>query len=582
MRNAVKNLHAQWPKNRREEQWSDEVISDGDLNGIWQEHERGRMEHDVYKKSRNSVKIGKFINKLFPGKYNDKEVEEFVNNFKATIENSGEKFEIVEGNDIEFWYDSNNYAERSGTLGNSCMAQKKGIFNIYTKNPEVCRMLILKEDDKILGRALIWKLSSCEVYGVDTTNIEYFMDRQYTIKDSDVIKFRNYAKDQKNWISKANNNHHSFTPVLIHSTESDQEKNANMTIKVKKADAGKDNDYDYGRYPYLDTFRRYNPKDGTLYNDDEQGSDYEGDYILEDTGGGYTEIEGGYYSEWHDRMIPEDQAIRSDVYGDWIYRDQSVEVERGSRSGIYHQDDDYIVYDENLEEYIHQDDSVYSEALGHHIFDDTAVRVVVEIDSDGDVDSNGDWYPEDYDDIIKIDKDMTWYEFLESKFNSWGDFDYIVKSTNKYKHGIGWVENDIMIKNNNGDWIPKMFSIKEYKLIPTDNAVDITGIEYLTEMDAESLGYKINKNEEIISDQFQYHKDIEEFIPLIYKKLSDEWVRLIDYQRGKGQLRIKFKDFNEDDYLKSLKKRAELLNNRLEDIENDEYIVTDITITRND
>jgi hypothetical protein len=47
-------------------------------------------ENDVYTKSRNSLRIGRFINKVFPGKYNDKQIEEFVNKFKAAIEVQGE------------------------------------------------------------------------------------------------------------------------------------------------------------------------------------------------------------------------------------------------------------------------------------------------------------------------------------------------------------------------------------------------------------------------------------------------------------------------------------------------------------
>jgi hypothetical protein len=115
----------------------------------------------TYNKSRGQVKLGKFVNKLFPDKYNDKQVEEFVNLFKSTIEKSTERFEIVEGDDIAFWYNSENYKEKSGNLGNSCMSTKGStMFKFYTLNPEVCRLLILKEDDKILGRALVWKLDS--------------------------------------------------------------------------------------------------------------------------------------------------------------------------------------------------------------------------------------------------------------------------------------------------------------------------------------------------------------------------------------------------------------------------------------
>ena len=76
---------------------------------------------DPYVKGRNQIAIGRLVNKVFPGKYNSKQVEEFVNSFKAAVEKSGEHFELVSGDDIAFWYNSDNYKEKSGTLGNSCM-----------------------------------------------------------------------------------------------------------------------------------------------------------------------------------------------------------------------------------------------------------------------------------------------------------------------------------------------------------------------------------------------------------------------------------------------------------------------------
>ena len=109
---------------------------------------------------------------------------------------------------------------------------------------DVCKLLILKEDDKIIGRSLIWKLSSIKSSGKPVEGVEYFMDRQYTIKDSDVQKFRNYAKEQ-GWCYKSYNNHHSLGSVTIDG----EEKNVRMTIEISAKD--------YNRYPYMDTFKRY-------------------------------------------------------------------------------------------------------------------------------------------------------------------------------------------------------------------------------------------------------------------------------------------------------------------------------------
>jgi len=573
MKNAVKTLVKKYP-NVEEERW-DKSFSESEVDSIWNDRDRNVVnweragfssdtEHNVFQKARNSVKIGKFVNKVLPTKHADKDVEEFVNKFKATIENTGERFEIVEGDDIAFWYKSENYAERRGTLGSSCMSEKRNIFHIYTKNPEVCRMLILKEDDKILGRALIWKLNTIKVHGMELDNIEYFMDRQYTIKDSDVEKFRNYAKEHKNWVTKASNNHHSFEPILI----GDETKNATMTVKLKKVEGGEE-DYDYGKYPYLDTFRRYDPKTGILINDDEQGSDEEGCYILEDTHGGRTLIEGGYWSEWHDCMIPEDEAIRSDVYGDWLYRECSVTVERGSRTGVYHQDDDYIVYDEQLEEYIHQDDAVYSEAHSSYIYDGTAVKVITEIPSDGDVDSDGDWYPEGDNDIIEIDKGMTWFNVLNSKHSYWDDFEYVVKSTSVYRSG--WKTIDVMVKNFEGDYIPKIFSIDLYKIIPTNESINV-GVEYLSKVDAKLLKYKIDEEDSILTDQFQYHEDLKEYLPMIYRRVHTELNDVFDKIKNKGQLRLKFDEEDDTEYRNELREKRKSLVKRSDEIEDGDFI----------
>lgn len=567
MRNAAKTLTKAYP-HTGEEEWGN-GIDKVDRNAIWMRHQNGN-EDDVYNKSRNSVKIGKFINKLLTGKFKDKDVEEFVNKFKAAIENSGEKFEMVEGNDIAFWYKEENYAEHRGTLGSSCMKNMSDrTFDIYNKNPEVCKMLILKEDNKILGRALIWKLDTIKVGGTEVNGIEYFMDRQYTTKDSDVEKFRNYAKEQKGWVSKANNNHHSFEPIILHHQD-DSERNAIMTVKLKKVEGGNE-EYDYGRYPYVDTFRRYDPKTGILINDEEQGSDEEGCYILESTSGYYTEVEGGYWSEWHDRMIPEDEAIRSDIYNDWLYRDQAITVERGSRTGVYHQDDDYLTYDEKLEEYIHQDDAVYSEAYGHYLFDDTAVRVIIEIPEDGEIDGDGDYYHEEDDDLVEIDKDSTWYKGVNKLSRDWDSFNYVVSKSTRYQSGTGWVDDPIMSKNYLDEWIPTIFATDLYKVIPTSESISV-GVEYLNEIDASVLKYKLNKEDIRVTDQFQYHEDLKEHLPMLYRRLSAELDDTFNKIKNKGQLRLKFDEEDDSKYQKELREKRKILIERIDQIEDGQFV----------
>ena len=74
----------------------------------------------------------------------------------------------------------------------------KSVAKLYTKNKDVVSLLVyVDEDDKVLGRALVWKLdkSTCEA--------QYFMDRVYTNNDSDVNRFLNYAREN-GWMYRQN------------------------------------------------------------------------------------------------------------------------------------------------------------------------------------------------------------------------------------------------------------------------------------------------------------------------------------------------------------------------------------------
>jgi len=507
----------------------------------------GSAASGVFTKSRNEVGLGRFVNKLFPGKYNSKQIEEFINSFKAILEKSGEYFDLVEGEDIEFWYKSENYKENSGTLGNSCMAQKRNLFGIYTQNQDVCKMLILKEDDKIIGRALVWKLNSIKTGRTDIEDApEYFMDRQYTIKESDVQKFKNYAKE-KGWCYKSYNNHHSYSTVTIN----DEVKNVDMTVKVK--------DKDYNRYPYMDTFRRYDVSNGILYNDSEQDEDYEGQYILEDTGGGYMEIEGGVYSEWYDRRISNDDAVWSEPLNDYLIRDRAVEVTRGSRRrGWYPEDYDYVFFDEDHDEYFHTDDGVYSDIEGRMLFNETAVLVVSEIYGDGDVPSVDNQYMYEGDkDIKEIDTDWFWFDKISDKFRDWRDYRYISQK--------------LLVVDYKGNYIPKAFATEVYKIEPRDNAVDITGVEYLTKADSLGLGYNIIESEKRLIDWFTYTETISEYTDIILERLPKLIVRYIDVLNNKGQLQLQFQGEQQQEYRDKISKNIAICQDRLESLEEETW-----------
>lgn len=185
----------------------------------------------VWSAGRFEMKIGKFLKRI-DEKLSDKEIELFVNKYKALYrERTSCTLTLVTGPEIKHWYDQANYAHSNsnprnnglGQLGASCMRYSMNVFDLYVENPEVCQLLILqgKDETKILGRALIWKLK----------NGSYYMDRVYAHYDSDVHIFRKYA-DERGWAK------HSFNTM------------PNMSVALTKSK--------FKNYPYMDSFQYIN------------------------------------------------------------------------------------------------------------------------------------------------------------------------------------------------------------------------------------------------------------------------------------------------------------------------------------
>jgi hypothetical protein len=521
-RNASNNLEKNWPRKSEIgtlDKWFKKALSGYDLDVIWSKYDRNRDIESVYNRSRNSIKLGKFINKVFPGKYTDKEIEEFVNIFKSK-QSPIEKFELIEGDLIKFWYKSENYSEIKGQLGNSCMKDSDSeIFEIYSKNPEVCKMLILLEDNKLIGRSLIWKLNTIKSYGREFKEDIYFMDRQYTIKESDVNKFRSYAKEN-DWIYKTNNNHHSLENVTYNS----EEFRAEMTVSIKNLS--------YSKFPYMDTFRRYSRENGSvsLINDD--NGDKEGDFILAQTDGGYTEVESGVYSEYHGVIIPEDNAIWSGVISSYIYDSETIEITTGSRHnwGYYPENYDDIVRDRwnNRWGYIHISDAIWSDSYNHYILKSESVYAICEVYEDGSTDDVKDnvFHIED-DQILNIEevKDTIWFKKLSETHEEWINYNYIHKS--------------LLIKNHLDNLVLRKFITYVQKIgneLP--NAIDLMGVKLLNRLDAEVLGYEV-VGELLIMDKFEYYVMIQNIINKLLDRLNLEVNRI----KGKPELNYKYKYF---------------------------------------
>lgn len=223
----------------------------------------------VWSTNRQEIKVGRAMRALLKAagaEFADRDFEGFVNLYKATIDKMNDKFsyiELVRGPEIAHWYHYSNYYQRSGTLGSSCMAgAPDNWLEIYTNNPEVGLVIYKSMDDtdKIIGRALLWKLADGKE----------FLDRIYTVNDSDVQLFRDYAKENGWYYKEYNNSSDSGNAIAPDGSR------VNLDLTVNLTDASMDN------FPYLDTLKFFNPRRKTVSNRDSGGC-----YFLEDTGGDY-------------------------------------------------------------------------------------------------------------------------------------------------------------------------------------------------------------------------------------------------------------------------------------------------------
>lgn len=235
--------------------------------------ERKYLERDFNSVRQSEVAVGRFARALLKKagvKFTDKEIEEFVNEFKTIMrmkKDAFKNFEIVKGDDIKFWYNEENYEASKGTMGSSCMRYKKcgDFLDIYCKNPNQVNLIILKsetKEDKICGRALLWT----DVQG------RKFMDRIYVNDSSHESLFIEFAISN-GFYYKLNQNFHTGEPIVYNRVTLDHDESV---IEVALSSSN------FYKYPYMDTMKYYNEGKNTLSS----SSDSNYDYCLEDTSGG--------------------------------------------------------------------------------------------------------------------------------------------------------------------------------------------------------------------------------------------------------------------------------------------------------
>lgn len=301
-----------------------------DIKSNWISYDDQEIIYNA--RQRSTMKINRFINEVFKNEYESvklseeekeynkehgiltkpQQLEEFVNKFKSLRKPA--KFELLKGDDIIDAYNYKSYKNSNGSLGDSCMRHDRcsDYINFYAKNDEKVSLLVLKDredDTKIIGRALVWKLS--------VPNNRYFMDRIYTSYEFDVEHFKNYAKENK-WLYKYRQN--MSENEFIYDT---------ITKEKDYMDLYVYGIMDNNTYPYMDTLKYYDSNSGELTN-------VEHDYFkkLEDTSGGY---EGRNIYSWEELV---------DMYTDTILDDFQYYAQNYFPGDVwYHIDDDRFVQD---------------------------------------------------------------------------------------------------------------------------------------------------------------------------------------------------------------------------------------------
>ena len=346
-------------------------LSPPEYDAIWKARQRGTM------------KINRFINNLFNNEYQTKpltqeerenniskglktpaqHLEDFVNQFKS-IREPGD-FELVKGGQIPYWYNEDQHENKKGTLGNSCMMYQvcQEYLNFYEYNQHKISMLIMKsksENNKIIGRALVWKL--------DTPSGRTFMDRIYTSNDYDIDNFKKYAKDN-GWLYKFKQNMESDEKIV----DTVNNITKNITLIDNDISEGIIGDF-FGEpvFPYLDTMKYYSceskiisnkieslPKNSMIYKlDGTEGTDYHKiyDYAIEELRERYA-----------DDVLSDLRYFVIDMYPDMFWN--FIDDDRYIQAYI----DDEINYHYTDFEYIFDDEDELIELIKNNISDNDKI-----------------------------------------------------------------------------------------------------------------------------------------------------------------------------------------------------------------
>jgi len=184
----------------------------------------------------------------------EKELDIFTSAFKAATAQKDFYFVVVEGSDIKKYYNQETYTnDKYGTLSNSCMkyGHCENLFYIYTENPEICKMLVMFDNNNyVLGRAILWN----KVINVNTGEELKIMDRIYCVEDAQNLHYFKEWADNNDYIYRKNQK----WADCLHFISNGKELFLKLSLKLKETK--------YRYYPYVDTFKFLDDKTGIISN----------------------------------------------------------------------------------------------------------------------------------------------------------------------------------------------------------------------------------------------------------------------------------------------------------------------------
>ena len=313
---------------------------------------------DIWDKYRASSRVGRFINRVLPGK-SEKEIEDFVNIVKLKRTQRFDNFKIVKGDDLLKYYSEHNYSTEKGksnNLFNSCMRYDRcqDYLQFYIdNNVEMVVLMSDEEKDKILGRALLWKL--------DKPEGRMFMDRIYYINDYDVENFKEYAKSNK-WLYKRSQNRES-NELICDSITGECNR---MTLVVENIKRSK-------YFAYLDTLSFYFSEEKTLTNNDGYIDSDERPYYLQSIDGGYM-VDNMRFMTYYNRLVSQDDLVWCHLGSAYRLRDDAVYLESSDEYATQEYANEHLVYSEWMERYLDKNhsDTLYIEEYDQYVTDSYA------------------------------------------------------------------------------------------------------------------------------------------------------------------------------------------------------------------